>query len=824
LSFSYHHYSLIMSSLFTDTHNVVAILEKSDAAEGFEQIIDFLSGSYIHYALTVSPPIYISCIKQFCNSVSVKRSGDVNKEIFAGLAQIGYEKPSTKLTFYKAFFSSQWKFLIHTILQSLSAKRNSWNEFSKSRASAVICLSKGQKFNFSKYIFDSLVRNVDSSSKFYMYPRFIQLIIQNQVGDLSTHTTRYISPALTQKVFANMRRVGKGFSRVETPLFEGMITERQPAEEELGAEQVQGDAAVVAAVVEDVVEDVVHMATPSPPPHGISSPTQEPSSPPHQSLCPPQPQDAEGSSLLFQQVLATCSALALRVEGLENDKAAHQLEIVKLKARVKKLEKINKVKSSKLRRLKKVGTSQRVESSDDMENVFNQGRIIVDMDQDKWIELVADQENDAEFEGRHADKQAKVYNIDLYHSSKVLSMQEDDTEVQEAVEIVTTTKLMTEVVTAAATQVAASSTPIPVAKPRILTITAAPAVSTRRRKGVLIRDPKEELHSDTPAETLKVKDKGKGILIEAPKPMKKKDQIEMDAEYARKLQEEINKEHEESYKNIYWNAALDHIQSKEPQYIKRYHGMKKKPQTESEARKNMIFYLKNNKGYKMDFFKGKKEEMEAEDEEIIKSINETPAQKAAKRRKLSKEAQEAEDLRKRFEIVQDEDDDVFVEATPLAQKVPVVDYQIVVIDNKPRIVRDRFSTSKPTNFSDEYLLLTLKTMFEEPDGQDAIWRNQKSVHGLGLVKRWKLLTSCGIHVITLSTVQLFLLVERRYPLSRFTLEQLVNVARLQVEEESEMSLELLSESKDCQSNIDAASLKLKLFKNITAAVQEYYCC
>nr|GEZ50975.1 hypothetical protein [Tanacetum cinerariifolium] len=82
-----------------------------------------------------------------------------------------------------------------------------------------------------------------------------------------------------------------------------------------------------------------------------------------------------------------------------------------------------------------------------------------------------------------------------------------------------------------------------------------------------------------------------------------------------------------------------------------------------------------------------------------------------------------------------------------------------------------------------YLLLTLKIMFEEPDRQDAIWRNQKSVHGLELVKRWKLLTLCGVHVITLSIVQLFLLVIRRYPLLRFTLEQLVNVARLQVEEE-----------------------------------------
>nr|GFD41414.1 hypothetical protein [Tanacetum cinerariifolium] len=103
--------------------------------------------------------------------------------------------------------------------------------------------------------------------------------------------------------------------------------------------------------------------------------------------------------------------------------------------------------------------------------------------------------------------------------------------------------------------------------------------------GVVIRDPEEELPSDTPAETPKVKDKGRGILIEAPNPMKKKYQIELDAEYARKLQEEINKEHEEVYKNIDWNAALDHVQSKEPQYIKRYHGIKKKPQTESEARK-----------------------------------------------------------------------------------------------------------------------------------------------------------------------------------------------------------------------------------------------
>nr|GFC72877.1 hypothetical protein [Tanacetum cinerariifolium] len=69
------------------------------------------------------------------------------------------------------------------------------------------------------------------------------------------------------------------------------------------------------------------------------------------------------------QVLDKCSALVLRVEGLESANTAQQLEILKLKARVKKSERLNKVKSSKLRRLKKVGTFQRIESSEDLENV-----------------------------------------------------------------------------------------------------------------------------------------------------------------------------------------------------------------------------------------------------------------------------------------------------------------------------------------------------------------------------------------------------------------------------------------------------------------------
>nr|GFA90506.1 hypothetical protein [Tanacetum cinerariifolium] len=122
-----------------------------------------------------------------------------------------------------------------------------------------------------------------------------------------------------------------------------MLAIGQHAEEGLGAEQVQVDDAA-AVVEENVAEDVSHATIPSPPPHDIPSPSQETSSPPQQ-----------------------------------------QQKIVQLKARVKKLEKANKIKSSKLRRLRKVGTSRRVESSNNIEDVFNQGRMIDDMDMNEGI-------------------------------------------------------------------------------------------------------------------------------------------------------------------------------------------------------------------------------------------------------------------------------------------------------------------------------------------------------------------------------------------------------------------------------------------------------
>ncbi|GKC86580.1 hypothetical protein Tco_1147229 [Tanacetum coccineum] len=118
-----------------------------------------------------------------------------NATIFAELERMGYENLTQKLTFYKAFFSPQWKFLIYTILQCLSAKTTAWNEFSSTMASAIICLATNQKFNFSKYIFDNMVKNLEGRVKFLMYPRFVQVFLDKQVGDMFTHNRTYDAPS-----------------------------------------------------------------------------------------------------------------------------------------------------------------------------------------------------------------------------------------------------------------------------------------------------------------------------------------------------------------------------------------------------------------------------------------------------------------------------------------------------------------------------------------------------------------------------------------------------------------------------------------------------
>ncbi|GKD00843.1 hypothetical protein Tco_1171117 [Tanacetum coccineum] len=74
-------------------------------------------------------------------------------------------------------------------LALMGLKTIAWNEFSSTMASAIICLATNQKFNFSKYIFESMVRNLDNlSGKFLMYPsdpieNVADEIVHKELGD-----------------------------------------------------------------------------------------------------------------------------------------------------------------------------------------------------------------------------------------------------------------------------------------------------------------------------------------------------------------------------------------------------------------------------------------------------------------------------------------------------------------------------------------------------------------------------------------------------------------------------------------------------------------
>nr|GEV29142.1 putative ribonuclease H-like domain-containing protein [Tanacetum cinerariifolium] len=467
--------------------------------------VDVYIYSYIEYALTVNPTIYVSCIKQFWNTVAVKQSNDVTR------------------------------------LQALVIKK---------------------KVVVTEAAIREALRLDDAEG--------------NQLGDLSTHTTKYISPALTQKVVANMRRVGKGCSGVKTPLFEGMLVTREP-EEHGDAEEQSTDEYAAEELDTAVLED--------------------------------------------DEALDGCATLARRVEHLEHDNVAQDLEIIKLKTRVKKLERANKVKALKLRRLRKVRTSHRVDTSDDtiIKDVSNKGRMIDELDRDEGVVLMSEKEEkkaeevkditgDAEVEGRQAD----IYQIDMDHAAKVLSMQEDEPKVQEAVEVV-----------AAISETVSAAVVVP-------TITAAPVKSM---------------------------DKEKGIMVEEPKPMKKKQQVELDEAYARKLHEELNQD-------IDWEVAMDLVKkkAKENPYVQRLDYFKGISYDDIR----LIFEAKFNSN--IELLLKSKEQLEEEEKRAIESINETPAQKAAKRRRLNVEAEDVEELKHHLEIMPDEDDDVYTEATPLARK------------------------------------------------------------------------------------------------------------------------------------------------------------
>ncbi|GJV61489.1 putative ribonuclease H-like domain-containing protein [Tanacetum coccineum] len=204
--------------------------------DGFAEIIDFLKASSVHYALTVIPIIYTSYIQQFWATPNVKMVNVARQfQALIDKKKMIITESSIRSDLHLEDAAGTDCLPTTTIfeeLRKMGAKSTTWNEFSSTMASLIICLATNQKFNLSKYIFDAMVKHLDRGVKVLLYPRFLQVFINQQLGDMSHYKKIYVNPSHIKKI-ANMKRAGKDFYGRITPLFDTMMVQ---ASEEVGAD------------------------------------------------------------------------------------------------------------------------------------------------------------------------------------------------------------------------------------------------------------------------------------------------------------------------------------------------------------------------------------------------------------------------------------------------------------------------------------------------------------------------------------------------------------------------------------------------------------
>ncbi|GJS52878.1 hypothetical protein Tco_0626240 [Tanacetum coccineum] len=353
---------------FCDKHNMVTYLVKSESSESFNEIIDFLTSSHIYYALTENPIIFVSLIEQFWETVVLSTTKEGLQAISAAID--GHEKLITEDSLRRHLklddaegISSLFNEEIFEQLAHIGSKKTAWDQFSRNIATAIICLATSRRFNFYKFIFEVMVKNLDSPHKFLLYPRFILLLLNTQQRLLLSHTRTYPTPTLTSKLFSNMRRASKGYSGVVTPLFESMLVQSHDEE------QLQSPSRITSS------------------PSLSQQPTQS-----SLSLEPIQPTyEAEETAFMPYDsplhVVYSHRSTEGSMQQLDlTTKKIYSTALTKLVLRVNKLE--YKLKSGKARRKAKVVLSDDEEIEEDSSK---QGSKISQIDEDPTISLVQDE-------------------------------------------------------------------------------------------------------------------------------------------------------------------------------------------------------------------------------------------------------------------------------------------------------------------------------------------------------------------------------------------------------------------------------------------------
>ncbi|GKA65101.1 hypothetical protein Tco_0764808 [Tanacetum coccineum] len=771
---------IIMSSpKFAETHNVVAFLEKPAESDGFAEIIDFLKASSVSYALTVNPIIYTSCIQQFWATAQVKTVNEVrqlqalidkkkviiteasirndlhlddaegteclpNTTIFEELAKMGYEKPSQKLTFYKAFFSPQWKFMIHTITQSLSAKTTAWNEFSSTMASLIICLATNRKFNLSKYIFDAMVKHLDGGVKFLLYPRFLQVFLNQQLGDMTHHKKTFVNPYHTKKIFANMKREGKDFSGRVTPLFDNMLVQ---ATEEVGEDSV-------------------------PPTDSTQIPTID------QPSTSSQPKKKQKSRRKQRKEAETAHAETEEEEHLNtpsNDPlpSGEDIEIASLKKRVSMLEKRRQLRTTGLQRFKKLDAEVTLMNEQQNEDLMFDTRVLDD--DEVFVDVAPSEKN---------EQSTKI--DDSTAGEAVITVSVEDSA---APTIQVSTAYIGEVTAAKIDELTLAQILIEInaAKPKVVTTAATTTTTTRP--------------------------KAKGVVVQEPIPLKRKDQIALEEQIARDIQAKLDAELEEEHKlarkqkEEEANIALidswentqammeadrllaERLQSKEREELtdkekgklfmelmekRRKHSAtlraqekRNRPPTKAQKRTQMSTYLKHMGGYTYKQLKGKNfDEIQKLFDKEMKRVNTFMAigsEEQENKEKKTEGKQQQQESSKKQKIEEDKESDE-VEEVSEDNEGELLKHLLIRVDGSSkryssmirmlqgidredlevlwRIVKAKHNDTRPEDEFERVLWGDLKVMFE-PDTTSDVWRMLQGYR----VTIWKLIDSSGVHFV-----------------------------------------------------------------------------
>ncbi|GKD12777.1 hypothetical protein Tco_1197184, partial [Tanacetum coccineum] len=174
-------------------------------------------------------------------------------------------------------------------------------------------------------------------------------------------------------------------------------------------------------------------------------------------------------------------------------------------------------------------------------------------------------------------------------------------------------------------------------------------------------------------------------------------------------------------------------------------------------------------------------------------------QENAKKQKVDVEKeteQEKVELQSLMEIVSDKEG-VAIDAIPLATKPPSIskryltflnmlkDFDRKDLETMWKLMKDKHGSTRPEEGYERVLWGDLKTMFE-PKVEDEVWKMQQVYR----VVSWKLFDSCEVHCLTLQSRMIYMLVEKRYPLTPATITEMLN-RKLQADYWNEMCYQLL---------------------------------